>query len=235
MSILIKHSWAILAFLLANLPQPVRGDDRYYLLLFGTQTEPVAIRFTHTFALFVKATGDRANLDGLSLETQTISWMPSSLSIRVLSSIPEPGVNLSLKDSLDWGDSVRAHTTMYGPYEVKRELYDMAARQVSKLSDGSMQYLCNDRRFRGAGATNCIHAVADLDSTQPPLATGRQCGNAATIAVLDHFNRYLLPTQESNQWLCDRVGLDIKRVRIGEPRTKQVEMTGQLLESQPQQ
>ena len=34
------------------------AEERYYMMIFGSQTEPFTLNTTHTFALFVKATGD---------------------------------------------------------------------------------------------------------------------------------------------------------------------------------
>ena len=36
-----------------------RADDRYFLVTFGAQAEPNLPRFAHTFASFIKASGDK--------------------------------------------------------------------------------------------------------------------------------------------------------------------------------
>src|SRR6266851_2892106 len=38
-------------------PGVVRGDERYYMFLFAAQSEPKTVRLSHTFAVFVKASG----------------------------------------------------------------------------------------------------------------------------------------------------------------------------------
>jgi hypothetical protein len=191
-----------------------RADDRYYMMIFGSETDPFAVRFTHTFALFVKASGE--GNDG-KLEAQTLSWMPRSLSIRVLARRPEQGANLGIAESIQWADSVGGFTTMWGPFEVRKEFYDLAARQAARLNAGGMLYVCNDKRFRGEGASNCIHAVSDLDTTQPFLTTGTQCGNAGSELVLEHFARHILPQRASHRWLVERLGLDKMNVRFATP------------------
>jgi hypothetical protein len=191
-----------------------RADDRYYMMVFGSETDPFATRYTHTFALFVKASGEGKDA---KLETQTISWMPRSLSIRVLSRRPEPGVNLGVAESVRWADSVGGFTTMWGPFEVRKEFYDLAARQAARLNSGAMLYVCNDKRFRGDGASNCIHAVSDLDTTQLMLTTGTQCGNAGSELVLEHFARHIVPSRTSDRWLVERLGLDRMNVRFASP------------------
>jgi hypothetical protein len=70
-----------------------------------------------------------------------------------------------------------------------------------------MQYLCVDGRLRGKGASNCIHAVSDLDPSQPLLNTGVSCGIEASKMVLSHFDPFILPARKSNRWLTDRQGL----------------------------
>jgi hypothetical protein len=102
----------------ASLTRGAQAEDRYYMMVFGTQSDLAGPRLTHTFAMFVKAT-DAKEPEARQLETQSISWMPRSLDIRVMARLPEPGANLTVEDSLRWADSVGAYTTMWGPFEVR--------------------------------------------------------------------------------------------------------------------
>ncbi len=217
-----KRLLAALFFFLSIASSPCDAAERYYMLLFGSQPEPVAIKHTHTFASFIKATGEGNDPSKWKLELQDISWMPQSMRIRVLAITPEPGVNLSVAASIRWAESVGSKTSMWGPFEVKKELYDMAVVRAKELNEKKLSYLCNDRRLRGAGATNCIHAVSDLDTTQPPLPTGMQCGHEASETVYNHLKRFVLPEQDSNIWLCERLKLSPQNVQF---RTLKAERT----------
>jgi hypothetical protein len=90
----------------------------------------------------------------------------------------------------------------------------MAAGQVALLNSGRIRYICIDRRFRGADASNCTHAVTDLDTTQAQLNTGTQSGNAASEAALQHLSRWIIPAEVSNYWLVKRLKLNRSDVRL---------------------
>ncbi|MFL5339676.1 MAG: hypothetical protein ACJ8F7_05865 [Gemmataceae bacterium] len=173
------------------------------MLLFAAQGEPNVARVSHTFGAFVRLPDGDAN----RLELKVINWMPRTLQIEPLRMYPQAGTNLNLPASLQWAKSVDSKVTMWGPYEVRKPLYDMAVQQANKLSSGGLEYQLNDRRSRGQGAANCIHALSDLDVLQPPLETGTECGNDATLLVLTHFRKYIVPTDESMDWLTTRLNL----------------------------
>ena len=61
------------------LPGIVRGDELYYMLVFGAQRHVNQPKHAHTFATFVKATGTGPNLDTYQTECHTVSWVPESL------------------------------------------------------------------------------------------------------------------------------------------------------------
>ena len=214
----MRYNHTILSVaLMVTLADVSHAKDRYYMLVFGSQTEPFSIRFTHTFAMFVKASGDGDNPRTYQLQTQTISWMPQTLSIRVLASSPEPGVNLSIADSLQWAQSVGAVTTVWGPFEIRQELYERAAKQAARLNAGEALYLCNDRRHRGTEATNCIHAVSDVETSEGLLMTGRQCGNAGSGAVIQHFAGHIVSNESTDRWLCEKLKIAEPEVRFALP------------------
>src|SRR5262245_46336323 len=63
------------------LATPAPADERYYILVFGSQTTPKLARYTHTWATMVR-TGTLPGRSEPVLEVSTISWMPASLEIR---------------------------------------------------------------------------------------------------------------------------------------------------------
>src|SRR5260370_3177860 len=78
-----------------------RGATRYYMLMFAQQTEPNVARRSHTFAMFVRASGPEADPNA-QIDVQTISWMPHNMKIEPLRMNPQPGANFTLADTLDW-------------------------------------------------------------------------------------------------------------------------------------
>jgi hypothetical protein len=51
------------------------------------------------------------------------------------------------------------------------------------LAANAIAYICLDRMYRGA-ASNCIHALSDLDTAQEALMTGTARGDQASLMVL---------------------------------------------------
>jgi uncharacterized protein (TIGR03000 family) len=172
--------WWCLSLLFAAGPI-CEAEAKYYVTVYSYQSEPLRIRNTHTFAHFVKKTP-------LTVEEQTISWMPASLRIAVLSRLPERGVNLSLEQTFQLAESMGARVTNHGLFEITRELYDRATNQIKRLGSGQVQYKCVDRRIRGI-ASNCIHAVSDVAGD---LDTGTQSGAAATAVVVQHLASFVV-------------------------------------------
>jgi len=180
---------------------PVRGEDRYYMLIFASQGQPVVPSTSHTFAVFVKASGERDE----DIESHCISWMPRDLLIETLRPMPVTGKNLTLEESLKYARSIDARITLWGPFPIKPELYAMAAEQAIRLNANMIDYIVLDNGRRGTRASNCMHAVCDLDSTRPRLATGTAFGELGTQMVLRHFERYILEDNQPTQWLTDHL------------------------------
>lgn len=189
------------------------ADDRHYLLMFASQGNPPLPAESHTFAVFAKATKDERGTFSL-VESHCISWLPRSLEIEVLELNSVTGKNLSLAETLKWARKTDARVTMWGPYQVKKDLYDMAVQQVERLNANAIEYVVLDGRRRGRKASNCIHAVSDLDTTRRQLATGTAYGDLASQMVLRHFEPYLIESTEPTRWLCDQLQLKADEIRF---------------------
>lgn len=203
----------LLTAALSLTPLFAQAQDRHYMLMFASQATPNVAQRSHTFALFVKAPAEA----GKPLESISISWMPATLKIEPLSRDPEPGVNLTLVRTLEWAASVQGEVLMWGPYPIKKDLYDMAAQQAEKLASGKIGYIALDAKVRGKEGTNCIHAVSDIDLTRPLLDTGTKFGKEASEMVLTHFDPYILPSRASNRWLVDQIGLNPAMIKFINP------------------
>src|SRR3954452_18576197 len=92
--------WAAL-ILVALSPGAARGEDRYYAIIFGSQSSPKRLRYTHTWATFVRVVGEGDDPRGYQAYPHTISWLPATLDVRTWSPVPERGVNLDLYSTLD--------------------------------------------------------------------------------------------------------------------------------------
>jgi hypothetical protein len=202
---------------LIGMVDSARADERYYMMIFGSQAAPNVVRHSHTFAVFVRAYGVGQFPDDYQVEAHTISWMPASGHIWPLRLGPVPGVNMSLADTFKWAEAEGKHISMWGPFPVDQRLYDMAVSQETKLNQGKLRYLCLDGRFRQDRACNCIHAVCDLDQTRSRLSTGTSHGKDASKLVLTHFEPYIQESRESNRWLVERLRLNQDIVHFENP------------------
>src|SRR5437762_11727143 len=146
----------LLAWLAAT--TPAQAQDRYYVLVFSSQSEPKKFRYTHTWATFV-----RVPCAGGPLEVNTISWLPATLVIRPLALFTEPGVNLDLYSSINQARSDCERISVWGPYEIRCELYQRALERKAGLENGEYKYKAIDLFVYGASASDCIHSVTDLD------------------------------------------------------------------------
>jgi hypothetical protein len=190
------------------------AQERFYMIIFGSQTEPNLPRSAHTFAVFIKTSGAGKDHTRHKVETHCISWLPKTLTVEPLRLRPEPGVNLDLPQSLKYAASEGAQVAMWGPFRIQEKAYDLALKRIELLQSGKMAYIAMDRRFRGTAVTNCIHAVSDLDTEQPLLLTGTAHGDAASLQVLQHLERWIVKENEDNNWLLDRLGLAKEKFRL---------------------
>ena len=197
-------------FVVASAPAPAQEPDdaSYYMTIFSAQADSRDPRRTHCFATFVKAIGTGDSAKDSPIEIHTISWMPESLDIVVLRRRPEPGVNLDLESSVRWAESRNSRVSMWGPYQIKKELYDRAVEQEARLNSGLVLYKALDRRFRPGTASNCIHAVADLDIDNGLLHSGQGRGDAASRQVAWHLHRWIINSEQTHTWVASRLGLN---------------------------
>jgi hypothetical protein len=210
--------WLLSAALLAA-PLTARADESYYMIVFGQQSDPNQLESAHTFATFVKTTGQGPDKTKYAVDSHTISWMPRSLDVKFLHR-PEEGVNLDLQETLRHAKAVKAEVSMWGSFHVKKELYERALRQETRLKKGDIDYKALDVRFRPDTAMNCIHAVCDIDTDNGLLATGTASGNDASYMALTHLSRWIIEYDGTNDWIGRRLdlGKDIVR-RDFQPKT----------------
>jgi len=150
-------------------PRPAIVPDRYFVIVFGSESVPKRGKYTHTWFTIVKATPNLDAENTYKLEVHTISWLPSSLNIRVIKFRPDCGVNLDLHRTIRFVRSKCECVALWGPYELNPaiavELYNKTLKQIARLNSGRVLYksLDPDRGPRSAYICNCIHAVTDLD------------------------------------------------------------------------
>ena len=185
------------------------GGERYYALVFSAQSTPKLPRFTHTWVTLVRVGTDQDGRPGAP-QAQTISWLPVAIDIRPLDLLVEPGVNLDLHASLREALKRCERVSLWGPYEVRAELYRHFVARKCELETGRVGYQVVDVVGEAAlgGGVNCIHAVTQADPAfgrGPVLEFGDDAGSAIAASLIER-GAVVCPAQ-AHDWLIPALGL----------------------------
>ena len=190
---------ALLGFAFAMTASETKGDEFYYAMIFGSQSKPKLLQYTHTWATFIRAVGDGSDANNYSVYQHTISWLPQSLDVRTWSLLPGPGVNLDLYRTLEAVYRDREHVTMWGSLQV-----------AGILDSGVAEYRAISTP-RNLLISDCIHAVAAVDPVfgrghYPLIRIGKPASRdiARQVMTRSVFDQW----QGDNSWLIPRLGLD---------------------------
>ncbi len=221
----MRHSSRMIVFLVLGLfPAMTAAEshagESYYVMIFGSQSHPKQLRYTHTWATFVSAVGEGPDPDGYALEMHSISWLPRTLRVRVWAVHPEPGVNLDLYQTLEAVGRNREHVVMWGPFVIKPEHYWRALEVERMLESGAVEYRAIDGSV-DLDISDCIHAVAAVDpvfgrSHYPLIRIGIPASRY--IARQQMIRSAFDPWRYDNSWLIPRLGLDRYPIEVVPPR-----------------
>lgn len=214
------HAFAFLCLILMGSGWTTWAAESYYLMIFGWQSNPKQLRYTHTWATFIRASGEGTDPNQYAVEAHTISWLPRTLAIRVWRAWPEPGVNLDLESTLQVVTSERQSVTMWGPFVIGRQVYDRSAEIHRILESGAAQYRAISTA-RNLLISDCIHAVAASDPIfgrrhYPLIRIGKPASRyiARQVMLRSRFDQW----QYDNSWLIPRLGLDRYPIEIVPPQ-----------------
>lgn len=192
---------------------PTPPGERYYIIVFGSQSQPKVPKYTHSWATMVRATDGPAGA-APSLDIQTISWMPATLSIRAVSPRIEPGTNLDLHTTIREMLKHDETIAMWGPYEVPHSNYLRFQVQKKFMESGVVGYQCMDS-FGEAARTglgcDCIHAITDMDPlydrSRYPLSF---FGHGASRHIVTQLMRrgVIVDAPQTHDWLIPPLGLN---------------------------
>jgi hypothetical protein len=151
----VRYAAPLALLLLAG---STRADDFYYVAVFGSQTIPADPDYSHTFAAFVRASGEGPCPAAFNVEDCfCISWLPANLKVRTCALLPECGHNFGLHETLDNVLRNDDRVSLWGgPYRIDKELYDNARRQVGVLESGEVRYKAVDSGYPADRVSNCI-------------------------------------------------------------------------------
>jgi hypothetical protein len=205
--------------MLMVLATEVRADEFYYVMIFGSQSRPKLLQYTHTWATFVRAVGEGADANQYAIDQHTISWLPQSLDVRTWTLLPEAGVNLDLYQTLNAVYHDRERVTLWGPFRIQAQVYQRSLAVKEILDSGRAQYRAISTQ-RDLLISDCIHAVAAVD---PIFGRGHypliRVGNPASRYIARQFVTRSVFDQNQTQasWLIPRLGLDGYPIQVVPP------------------
>lgn len=189
---------------------PAAPGERFYLLVFGSQSKPVRPKFTHTWATLVKVTDGQPE----KIEEHTISWMPATLEIRPFSIHVEPGVNLDLRTTIEEMLKNGEQVAVWGPYEIGPGLAKRFQVQKAFVESGQVGYQMIDsigEAGRRGNGCDCIHAITDadplFDRNRYPLSYYGESASLHIVRQLQTRPIIICPCADHG-WLLSRLGLD---------------------------
>jgi hypothetical protein len=214
----------ILASVLFWAASPALAGEHYFLLVFGSQSSPRQLRYTHTWATFVRAVGEGPDLSHYALDVHTISWLPATLDVHVWRPWSEQGVNLDLYQTLQTVGATRQSVTLWGPFVLPQYVYQRSLQVKQFLESGQMKYRAIDG---GADALidDCIHAVSAVDPTfgrrhYPLIRVGKPASRfiAREVMVQTLQNDGIDQARYDSSWLIPRLGLDCYPIEVVPPQ-----------------
>lgn len=210
----------LVVFSLAFSARPARAEVRYFAMVFGSQSHPKLLRYTHTWATFIRATGEGPDVSKYALEVNTISWLPATLEVKVWRPWPEPGVNLDLYQSLRAVYAHRESVTMWGPFIINEEIYNRSLGVLRIIASGAPQYRAISFP-RTLLISDCIHAVAAVDPVfgrdhYPLIRIGKPASRYIARQVMTRSP--IDQTLYDNSWLIPRLGLNRYPIEVIPPR-----------------
>ena len=210
---------ALLGLAFALSAGETRGEEFYYVMIFGSQSKPKLLQYTHTWATFIRAVGEGPDTSNYALDQHTISWLPQSLEVRTWSFLPEPGVNLDLYQTLDAVYHDREHVTMWGPFRILPQVYERWLGVKAILDSGRAEYRAISTP-RNLLISDCIHAVAAVDPIfgrdhYPLIRIGKPASRhiARQFVTRSVFDQ----SQTEASWLIPRLGLDRYPIEVVPP------------------
>jgi hypothetical protein len=193
------------------------SGERFYVLIFASQTVPRRPIYAHTWATVVRTVDHEGGPTSIA-EQQTISWLPASLKIQPLYLHPVPPVNLGLHETIAYAHDNGERVSMWGPYECRPSFFHRFLIQKEFLESGRIGFQCDDNNGEAARTGDgccCIHAITDMDPeygrSNYPLIW---FGDSASEHIVDRFaeRSSLLHPETEHDWLIE--ALDLKACSI---------------------
>jgi hypothetical protein len=185
-----------------------QGHEAYFLLMFGSQQTPNNPDFSHSFATFVHASWEGPSPVCPRLEVCTISWLPRNLCVRTVALLPEIGQNFDLHTTLCYALNNGERVSLWGPYQIDRDLFLRARAQACLLQSGQVRYKAVDSGFPSDCVSNCIHAISRITEGSRLHLLSPTWGETASFFVLEEMAPWVLNPCQTHPWVGSVLGID---------------------------
>lgn len=231
----------IKAKITARLEKEPLTRDRYFIVPFAYENRGNDPEYSHSFMTIIRVfppgQQSRRSSDfytgtfrGWNFEAYNISWLPSDFlenpnlcvfsgfGARIVAKWNQcpisPGKNFSLQNTLQLCANAKLSLGMWGPYEVKKEAFDLGVKRKRLLDAGKIKYRADDRLQRmDHTAINCFHALASIDD---PFPNGGAFGTGFNMWGLNGTSRVLIEYKErANRRHLLLEPIDVKNDRYG--------------------
>jgi hypothetical protein len=191
---------------------PVKGRERYFLIVFASQSTPKLPRFSHSFGTILRVADPGPGETPVLVDSFTISWMPATLKIHPLTLRPEAGVNLGLKETLTWAKAHCQRVSQWGPYEIEPCAFQRILKHYVRIEKGEYLYKAIDVCRRLHGTSSCIHALSGAETEEgfSPLPLVLYGEDASRFIVRRCLKQGDIVDARTDQfaWLNGALGLD---------------------------
>ena len=170
--------------------------ERYFMIPFAYQDRGNHPEFSHSFITVIRVFADNNKQQKLTpglptrkyknweFEAFTVSWLPRDFLTNPHLCVFDgpgarlfpkenkcpisPGRNFTLAETIKLAVDAKNAVVMWGPYEIRKEAFDLAVARKRLLDGGTIKYRADDRLYRkDKVAISCSHAMAGLDELFP--------------------------------------------------------------------
>jgi hypothetical protein len=204
----------------ARLGEAANKQDRYFIVPFAFQDRRIRPQLSHSFISVIRVFADgkqpsltpgfrHGRYKNRNFEAFTISWVPHDFDTngvcvfdgfgsRIFATWNKcpivAGSNYRLDKTLKVAINDKDAVGMWGPYEIRKEAFDLGVQRKLLLDRGMIRYKADDRLTRkDRVAINCFHAMANLQELYPNggfLGTGfKMWGINGTARVLIEYTK----------------------------------------------
>ena len=159
----------------ARLGECKNTQDRYFIVPFAYQNKGNSPEFSHSFISVIRVLADnkqprftsgfrRGRYKNRNFEAFTISWLPHDFDTNPhlcvfdgIGSRVDPkknkcpisvGRDFKLDETVKLAVNVKNAVGMWGPYEIKKEAFDLGVKRKRLLDGGTIRYRADDRLYR---------------------------------------------------------------------------------------